>query len=364
MEKVRCGVIGAGWWGTTAHIPALKRHPHAELIAVQSRELSAARQVAKDFDVPHAFDDAELLLDVEGLSAVVISSTPNLHYAQAKAALDRGLHVLLEKPMTLCAAEARELVDLAKSRRTQLLVSAPWHYTAHAVEAQRLIREGALGSVRMISILMSNFTLGLYQGLPWEQVFGSNPTLQNAAEPYLKPGRESYSDPAIAGGGQIHCQVCHAAAYVAFLTGRHPAEVFARFDNAGTRVDVHDSLSIRLDDGAIVSLASTGGTMLSERNYEVRVYGTRGMILMELWKGHLDLHNARCEVTRYPNLEASEIYPIYAATDNLIDTVRGAASNRSPGELGLFAVEVADAAIESARTGQNIVCRAQSPTFS
>ena len=56
MDKVACGVIGAGWWGTTAHIPALKLHPHADLLAVQSRELEIAQKVASDFNVPHAHD--------------------------------------------------------------------------------------------------------------------------------------------------------------------------------------------------------------------------------------------------------------------------------------------------------------------
>src|SRR5206468_7492599 len=118
-------------------------------------DLATVRQVAKDFEVPHAYDSADALLEAPGLNAVVISSTPNVHYVQAKAALERGLHVLMEKPMTLRAAEARELVALARSRGVQLLVSGPWHYTAHAAEAQRLVRSGAAGAVKMISILMT-----------------------------------------------------------------------------------------------------------------------------------------------------------------------------------------------------------------
>jgi predicted dehydrogenase len=361
MDKVRCGVIGAGWWGTMAHVPALKRHPHAELVAVQGRDLPVIRKVATDFGVPHAYDSVNELLATPGLAAVVISSTPHLHYAQAKAALERGLHVLLEKPMTFRAEEARELVALAKSRGVQLLISGPWHYTTHAAEAQRLVRSGAIGRVKMISILMTNFTLGLYQGVPWEKLFSNNDNLQNAAKPYLEPGQHSYSDPAIAGGGQIYCQVSHPAAYVAFLTGRRPAEVFARFDNAGTDVDVYDSLSIKLDDGTLVSLASTGATMLSERNYELRLYGTEGMILMELWKGQMEFHDLKSKVTRYPALAESDVYPMFAPAENLIDIVRGAAPNRSPGELGLFAIEVAEAAGESARTGRNVIARASRP---
>ena len=69
--------------------------------------------------------------------------------------LERGLHVLVEKPMTVTAAESERLVQVANERGLQLLVSCPWHYTAHAIEARRLIRSGALGSIRMISVLMT-----------------------------------------------------------------------------------------------------------------------------------------------------------------------------------------------------------------
>jgi predicted dehydrogenase len=124
-------------------------------------------------------------------------------------------------------------------------------------------------------------------------------------------------------------------------------------------VDVYDSLSIRLDNGALVSIASTGATMLSKRNYEVRAYGTDGMILAELWKGELEFHDAKCRVTRFESLKEADVYPLFAPAENLIDVARGAAPNRSPGELGLFASEVAEAAIESARTGRNIVLNVQ-----
>ena len=87
---------------------------------------------------------------------IVVSSSPNLHYEHAAAAIALGKHVLVEKPMTLTTAEAMELVNAAEEHGTQFLISCPWHYTAHAIEAQRLVRNGDLGEVRMISILMTN----------------------------------------------------------------------------------------------------------------------------------------------------------------------------------------------------------------
>lgn len=102
-DKVNCGVIGAGWWATYAHLPALTQHPRANVVAIQKRSMDEARRVAADFGVPQAFTDWRELLDAD-LDAVVIASSPNLHYEQAMAAIERGLHVLVEKPMTITAA--------------------------------------------------------------------------------------------------------------------------------------------------------------------------------------------------------------------------------------------------------------------
>ena len=352
---VKCAVVGAGWWGTRAHIPAIKSHPRAELVAVQKRDPGAARRVARDFDIPVACTTMDEVLAVDGLQAVVISSTPNVHHTQAQAALEAGCHVLLEKPMTITVAQAEELVALADSRGLQFLISCPWHYTDHNVEARPLIRSGRLGEIKMISVLMTNFTEGLYRGLPWEEATEGAQADESGPQPYLRPGLTSYCDPSVAGGGQIYCQVSHVAAHLAFLADAEPAEVFARFDDAGTDVDVYNVLNIRLDNGAVVGLTSTGATMKSDRNYEVRVYGTEGMLFMELWKGTLELHGLDGQITRYPPLTPEGIYPDRAPANNLIDAILGDAENGSPASLGLSAMRVIEAACQSADSGENVV---------
>lgn len=353
-KTARCAVIGVGWWATTAHIPALKRHPAAELVAIQSRDAGKARRIARHFEVTNACTTMEEVLAIGGLDGVIISSTPNVHFAQAHAALRQGLHVLIEKPMTLKAAESEELVALAERNGLHFLVSCPWHYTAHTLEARRLIQTGALGQMKMISVLMTNFVLGLYSGLAWDEIFGRNPTLQNSARPYCTPSHSSYSDPAIAGGGQIYSQFSHVAAHLGFLTGRSPVSVFAQFDNAGTAVDVYDTLNLKLEDGTLVAVASTGATPHTKRNYELRIYGTKGVLLMELWKGKMEYHLFDGEVKRYPDLPEAQIYPMFAPAENFVDVILGRAENGSPARLGHYAMQIIEAACESARSGSKI----------
>jgi len=344
-DKIQCGVIGAGWWATFAHIPALLRHPDAELVAIQNNNPQEARKIAEDFRIPIACTTASELLAIEGISAVVVSSSPHLHYEDAFAALALGKHVLIEKPMTLTVAEAMELVEMARAKGTQFLISCPWHYTAHAIAAQRLIRDGDLGNIRMISVLMTNPIGDLLRGQ------GTQPT---HGTPYMHPREGTYSDPKFAGGGQIYAQVCHAAAYLTFLTGARAAEVFARFHNDGAILDIYDALDLRMDDSSIVTIASTGATSLTRRDFEVRVFGTNGMLFLDLWRGKMEVVPLDGEPRAYPDLTEDEVYPHHAPAFNLIDSIRDPGRNQSPATLGVAAMEVIEAACRSVKSGDNI----------
>ncbi len=349
-SNVRIGVMGAGWWATFAHIPAILGHPRASLLAVQSRDRAKAEKIARDFGAEHACTGLDELLDLPGLDAVVVSSTPNMHHAQAKAALARGLHVLIEKPMTFTIAEAAELVELAASNDVQLLISCPWHYTAHGIEARRLIAAGEIGEVKMISVLMTNPLDKLLKGINTAPTHG----MDNI---YVEPGIGSYNNPAIAGGGQVYCQVSHAAAYLTFLTGLRAAEVFARFDNDGSVNDIYDAMTIRMENGALVSLASTGATPLDERSYEVRVFGSKGILMLELWKGTMSVTGFDQTRRVLPEIAPDDIYPAQAPARNFIDAILGVAPNGSPGTLGLASMEIIEAACRSASGAGNTIIR-------
>jgi predicted dehydrogenase len=345
MKKVSIGVVGAGWWGTFAHIPAIKSHPYAELVAVQGREKAQVEKIARDFGAKFAFTDVQEMLALKKLDAVIVASTPNVHFAQARAALECGLHVLVEKPMTFTADEARELVEIAAKKKLQLLVSCPWHFTAHGIEARRLIQSGAIGKVKMISVLMTNPIDKLLRGI------NTSPT-HDMDNVYIEPCKGSYNDPAIAGGGQIYCQVSHAAAYLTFLTGLRPAEVYARFDYDGSQNDIYNTLTVTLETGALASIASTAATPLCERNYEVRVFGSKAILQLELWRGTMTLIDFADQRIEFKPLAQDEIYPGQAPAINFVDAILGKAPNGSPGELGLASMEIIEAACESAQTNR------------
>ena len=346
MSKIRCGVIGAGWWASFAHLPALRKHGGAELVALQKGDLERARKMVADFDVPHAFNTTEEMLESVELDAVVISSTPNVHYEQAKRVLEAGKHLLIEKPMTIRADEARELMAIADRSGLEVVVSCPWHYTAHGLETRRRIRGGELGRVKVISVLMTNPIDRLLRGID------TTPT--HGGESYIEPREGSYKDPSIAGGGQVYCQVPHTAAYLSYLTGCSPAEVFARFDFDNSPNDIYDVLSLQMRSGPSVSIATTAATPEAERNYEVRIYGSEAIMFLELWKGTMSVITMKGEREDVNPLDTEAIYPHEAPAVNLIDVLRGEAENHSPGWLGVAAMDVTEAACDSARDNRNV----------
>jgi predicted dehydrogenase len=353
--KVKCAVLGAGWWGTTAHVPALKAYPHADLIGVQHHDADTARRVAADFEVPHGVTTAEELLDLDGLQAVVISSVPKLHIAQATAALERGLHVLVEKPLCPHGADGYRLAELASERGLHAMVGTTYHWTRHSIEARRVIQAGELGEPRAISILFTNIVKGLYLGQEFGEAMSTGGKRRpELAQPYLAPGRTTYSDPAISGGGQIHTQVAHAAAYVSYLTERRPREVYAKLENDGAPVDVYDAILMTLDDGTLVTISSNGTATERTMHFEVRVHGTGGILEQDLWRGNLRREVRGGDLTEYDALPADEVYPIGAPARNLIDAVLGTAEPRSPIRHGAFASRVAEASIESSASGRPV----------
>ena len=152
---VRVGVIGAGAYAQRAHLPPLREHPDAEIAALCRRNPVRLAEAADAFDVPGRYTDYADLLADDSLDAVTISLPHNLHYQAARAALNRGLHVLVDKPLTLRLDHAHELVTLADQRGQTLMVAFNRHYEPPFTRARELLADGAIGDLRLIQAFMA-----------------------------------------------------------------------------------------------------------------------------------------------------------------------------------------------------------------
>jgi predicted dehydrogenase len=118
--------------------------------AVGSRSQAAAEAFAAEFDIPNAHTGYEALAADPEVDVVYVATPHPLHAASARLMLEAGKHVLVEKPFTLNAREARELADLAAARGL-LVLEAMWtRYLPHMVRIREIIADGMLGEVRSL----------------------------------------------------------------------------------------------------------------------------------------------------------------------------------------------------------------------
>jgi len=145
-QNIRVGLLAYGAIGDE-HSRALNATPGLVLSAACDRNperLEAARASAPDIKT---FEDATEMLDSGEIDLVVVSTPPNSHYSWAKEALNRNLHVVLEKPMALTAEQCDELIALAAEKNRLLVVYQNRRYDADFVTIQSIIQSGQIGEV-------------------------------------------------------------------------------------------------------------------------------------------------------------------------------------------------------------------------
>ncbi len=146
VPEMRMGLLAYGAIGHE-HNLAISATDGLKLTAVcdmNPERLAAALELAPQAT---AFTDATAMLDSQSIDAVVISTPPDSHYYWAHAALQRGIHVVLEKPMALTVAQCDELIALAAARGLTLVVYQNRRFDRDFVTLRRLVNEGLIGEV-------------------------------------------------------------------------------------------------------------------------------------------------------------------------------------------------------------------------
>lgn len=130
MEKIRTAVVGTGYLGKF-HAEKYSRLPDSELVAVVDIDESAAREVAERFDTQWYTDYRAILSDVDAVSIVVPT---RLHHLVARDFLRAGVHVLIEKPMTVTVEEAEELIEISREQGLVLQIGHLERFNAALLE--------------------------------------------------------------------------------------------------------------------------------------------------------------------------------------------------------------------------------------
>jgi predicted dehydrogenase len=160
QDVIRFGVIGYGYWG-----PNIVRNLHSldnsQVVAVCDKNPAALKRVKQSYPGVDVVQEPSDVLTSPGIDAVAVVTPVWTHYELAKAALQNGKHVFLEKPLTSSAAQAEELIELAERKNLVIMVDHTFVFTGAVRKIRQLVDEGTLGDLYYYDSTRVN--LGLFQ---------------------------------------------------------------------------------------------------------------------------------------------------------------------------------------------------------
>jgi len=157
---VKFGVIGYGYWGPNV-VRNLNQLEEAKVLAVCDKSPQARRRLQKAYpQIEVTSDPKELLLSTD-IDAIAVVTPVWTHYELAKAALEHGKHIFVEKPFTSNTAQAEELINLAARKNLKIMVDHTFLFTGAVKKISQLLEEGTLGKLYYYDSTRVN--LGLFQ---------------------------------------------------------------------------------------------------------------------------------------------------------------------------------------------------------
>jgi predicted dehydrogenase len=347
MAKLRLGVIGAGSWTVASHLPNLaRRADEIEFVGVNRLGRPLLEMLKDRYGFAVASEDYRDVL-AAGIDICVVGSPAALHHEHARAALEAGAHVLVEKPVTIDPAQAWDLVETARRVGRHAVVSFGWNYRPMSRQARQLMVDGGIGQVENVTISMSSVT---------RELLSNTGTYPGAAEESI-PEARTWTDPAVSGGGYGQAQLTHALGLALWLTDLRGSEAFAYMSAPmSAPVELHDAVVMRFTNGAIGTMSGASCHLNAYGNkphqLEVRALGSEGQLHIDLQREIVRrFRGLGDDMTTIPEPDAG-LYDCIGPVDALIDLAQGReVENCSPIELGARTVEILDAAYRSARSG-------------
>ena len=329
MSTIRVGFIGCGG-NASGHVGRILAMGECEVVGlcdVSETSIERVRERHREqythiADVP-VFADYREMLDKVEMDAVEISTPHTLHFEQIMAALDKGLHVLTEKPMVCTVEHAHQVIARAEEVGKILMVSYQRHLGAQYRYVRNQIMAGELGEIQFISALQDQKwyqgTIGL-----WRQQLS------------------------LSGGGQLNDSGSHLLDIVLWMTGLEVAEVQAYMENYDSEVDINSALSLRFRNGAMGNISVVGNSPTGGMWEDITIWGTKAVVYIRRGEVLYKTQHSN-EVYAVENLPGSTV-----PDQNFIDAIQGRDDVQVPPVCGLRVIELTEAAWASAASGRPV----------
>lgn len=331
-QPVRMAMIGCGRMARNHLANILKQTETTEVAVLCDPSSNALEETARIFaeaeqPMPPNEPDLRKLLDTYEIDAAFIITPHVLHHDQARACLEAGVDVLLEKPMVMNADEARSLMRVRDETGQLMVVAFNGSLSPEIRESVRLLRSGELGKLLSISATIwqrwGPGTVGR-----WRQV------------------------PAISGGGFMFDTGAHMLNTVADLAGEEFVEVAAWTDDRGRPIETLAAAIARLESGALVTFHGCGETVRTCKS-DIRVFCTDAILRTGAWGRWLEIQRQGED-----DFVPVKLPPSLGAWEQFLAVRSGQFPNPSPPEVGLRMARLYDAIQASAaKNGQPVRCK-------
>jgi predicted dehydrogenase len=243
---LRWGLVGTGWIADS-FVADLACTDSGHMVAVGSRRIETANRFADRFEIPNRHASYEALVADPDVDVVYVATPHPMHHPNTLLALNAGKPVLVEKPFTMNAAEARELVALARAEKLFCMEAMWTRFLPHVAQIRRLIAAGALGEIVTVSA-------------DHGQWFAQDPGFRLFA-------------PELGGGALLDLGV-YPVSFASMLLGA-PDTITALVDPAFTGVDGQTSMLLGYASGAQAVLSCTSAARSPTR---AAIVGTEARI--------------------------------------------------------------------------------------
>lgn len=317
-DKVRVGIIGTGGI-SGGHVRRMLANPNAEITGLCDIRPEAMASTVERFpetkDIPQ-YTDYKDLIAAGNVDGVVICTPHTTHFDQTMTCLDKGLHVLSEKPMVCTVEDAYTVLKKVEESGKVFVLNYQRTYQPEYLYIKNKIASGEVGEVQ--------FVQGL-QGQEW---------LRACANSWRH-------DPALSGGGQINDSGSHMLSILVFMTGLTTDRVAAFMDNMTVPVDINSALTVGFVGGALGNISIVGnGPSFYE---DITIWCSQGAFYLR--NGKLEVSDAVGK-RHFPTAE--ELPKGNNPDDNFIAAIRGEEEIGCPAIWGLRVMEITEAAWKSA----------------
>jgi predicted dehydrogenase len=324
---VNFGIVGFGLHAVKRLMPGFALAKNCRVTALSRREFNKARESARQYDIPLAFDSVEALCRSQEVDAVFVATPNACHLQDVLIAVECGKAVLCEKPMAINAEQCRQMVDAAREAGVLLGVAQVFRFEESTARLRSRVAAGEIG--RPI-FARAEFSFQAKDGHP----------------------RTWLSNAAVAGGGPIADVGVHCVDALRFILQDEVVRVGARSLSDDKSGDVESAASLVLEFSR-GTLGSVTVSFRADYRTPVEVVGEDGVLRAD------DALNVETpivlELRRGGDMETEMVsnHLAYARqVDAFADAVEGKQKFPVPGEEGWKNQEILDAAYRSIKSGK------------